>query len=146
MPRRDKKKCARKALINPRITIIKATRMLTLMDGDKPFYRFPVAIGTSSTPTPVGNYSIASKIMNPGGVLGSRWLGLNYDSYGIHGTIRPRLIGKMVSHGCVRMHNHDVETLFPLVKLGTPVYIRDELHHLFRDQICSRAALDEELL
>jgi lipoprotein-anchoring transpeptidase ErfK/SrfK len=28
-----------------------------------------------------------------------------------------------VSHGCVRMHISDVEQLYPLVPLGTPVYV-----------------------
>lgn len=128
-----KKKRAQTALQNPKITIVKSTRTLTLLNGDAPVKQFLVAIGKPSSPTPVGNYRIASKIINPGGILGTRWLGLNYDAYGIHGTNMPWSIGKMASIGCVRMYNRDVETLFPLVAIGTAVYIRDEAHHLPRD-------------
>lgn len=109
----------------PKIVIVKTTRILTVLDGATPLHSFPVAIGKPSTPTPVGNYAIASKIQNPGGVLGTRWMGLNYDAYGIHGTSRPWLIGKMVSNGCIRLHNEHAETLFSLVRLGTPVLIRE---------------------
>jgi len=40
-------------------------------------------------------------------------------------TNKPWLIGTLVSNGCIRMHNKNVEELFPLVKVGTPVYIRN---------------------
>jgi len=119
------KKRADFTLPRANILITKATRQLTLFNGNIPIHHYPVGIGKISTPTPVGDYSIALKFMNPGGMLGTRWLGLNYDSYGIHGTSQPWLIGTMVSHGCIRMHNSNVEELFALVKVGTPVYIRN---------------------
>jgi lipoprotein-anchoring transpeptidase ErfK/SrfK len=56
------------------------------------------------------------------GVLGTRRLELG-DGYGIHGTDHPETIGQSVSHGCVRMRNEDIERLYPLVGIGTPVYI-----------------------
>jgi L,D-transpeptidase-like protein len=56
------------------------------------------------------------------GVLGTRRLDLG-DGYGIHGTDEPESIGHSVSHGCVRMLNEDVEKLYPMVAVGTPVYI-----------------------
>jgi hypothetical protein len=56
------------------------------------------------------------------GVLGTRRLDLG-DGYGIHGTDAPESIGHSVSHGCVRMLNEDVEKLYPMVAVGTPVYI-----------------------
>ena len=107
------------------ILIVKAQRQLTLFDGNKPIRQFPIAIGKVSTPTPVGNYTINAKILNPGGMLGTRWMGLDFDAYGIHGTNAPWSIGKMVSNGCIRMYNTNAEELFVLVKVGTPVYIRD---------------------
>jgi hypothetical protein len=107
------------------ILIVKSECQLTLFDGNKPVRQFPVAIGKPATPTPAGKFSIAAKITNPGGALGTRWMGLNFDAYGIHGTNKPWLIGKMVSHGCIRMHNSHAEELYVLVKVGTPVYIRD---------------------
>ena len=56
------------------------------------------------------------------GVLGTRRLELG-DGYGIHGTDHPETIGQSVSHGCVRMRNEDIERLYPMVAVGTPVYI-----------------------
>ena len=56
------------------------------------------------------------------GVLGTRRLELG-DGYGIHGTDQPQSIGQSVSHGCVRMRNEDIERLYPMVAVGTPVYI-----------------------
>jgi hypothetical protein len=56
------------------------------------------------------------------GVMGTRRLELG-DGYGIHGTDHPESIGQSVSHGCVRMRNEDIERLYPMVTVGTPVYI-----------------------
>lgn len=56
------------------------------------------------------------------GVMGTRRLELG-DGYGIHGTDHPESIGQSVSHGCVRMRNEDIERLYPMVPVGTPVYI-----------------------
>ena len=44
-------------------------------------------------------------------------------TYGIHGTNAPWTIGYAVSNGCVRMHEEDVEELFEMVRVGTPVTI-----------------------
>jgi lipoprotein-anchoring transpeptidase ErfK/SrfK len=56
------------------------------------------------------------------GVLGTRRLVLG-DGYALHGTNVPESIGRAVSHGCVRLRNEDIEKLFDMVKVGTPVYI-----------------------
>ncbi len=56
------------------------------------------------------------------GVLGVNRLYLG-DGYGIHGTDAPTSIGRGASHGCVRVRNEDIETLFRIVPVGTPVYI-----------------------
>lgn len=107
------------------ILITKSERRLSLFNGNAPLRQFPIAIGKPSTPTPEGNFAIATKIINPGGVLGSRWMGLNFGAYGIHGTNAPWLIGQMVSNGCIRMHNSNAEELFQSIGVGTPVFIRN---------------------
>lgn len=56
------------------------------------------------------------------GVLGTHRLDLG-DGYGIHGTDNPASIGHSVSHGCVRLRNEDIDTLYPMVEVGTPIYI-----------------------
>lgn len=107
------------------VLITKSLRRLTLYDNSIPIRQYPIAIGKPSTPTPEGDFAVATKILNPGGVLGTRWMGLNYDAYGIHGTNAPWKIGQMVSNGCIRMHNANAEDLFQFVSLGTPVLIRN---------------------
>ena len=111
-------------LAQPRIHIDTTARRLTLFDGSQVVFAYPIGIGKQVTPTPLGDFSIVSRSMHPGGILGTRWLGLNYDAYGIHGTNRPASIGHMVSNGCIRLHNHHVEELFELTPFGTPVHIR----------------------
>ena len=56
------------------------------------------------------------------GVLGTHRLNLG-DGYALHGTDKPGSIGQSVSHGCVRLRNEDIETLYRLVPVGTPVFI-----------------------
>lgn len=56
------------------------------------------------------------------GVLGTHRLYLG-DGYALHGTDQPQSIGRSASHGCVRLRNEDIETLFQIVPLGTPVFI-----------------------
>lgn len=59
------------------------------------------------------------------GALGTRALDLG-EGYLIHGTspYNQASVGGAASHGCVRMHNADVERLFELVAEGTPVVIQ----------------------
>jgi lipoprotein-anchoring transpeptidase ErfK/SrfK len=45
------------------------------------------------------------------------------DGYALHGTDKPESIGRSVSHGCVRLRNEDIETLYQMVAVGTPVFI-----------------------
>ena len=56
------------------------------------------------------------------GVLGTHRLNLG-DGYALHGTDQPASIGRSVSHGCVRLRNEDIEMLYQMVPVGTPVFI-----------------------
>ncbi|MGI5839103.1 MAG: L,D-transpeptidase family protein [bacterium] len=89
---------------------------------------YPIAIGKSNTPSPLGEWKITGKISGLGGAFGTRWLGLNvpWGTYGIHGTNMPWSIGRQASAGCIRMNNRDVEQLFAMVEVGTPVRIVGE--------------------
>lgn len=109
---------------------------------------YPVAIGREGWETPTGEFAVREKIVDPDFVvfdwnnprkvtrrippgpenpLGLRWIGFA-SAYGwgigFHGTPNPELLGQAVSHGCVRMRNSDVLTLFDLVSVGTPVLVR----------------------
>jgi L,D-transpeptidase ErfK/SrfK len=47
-------------------------------------------------------------------------------SYLIHGTNNPIAVGMAVTHGCIRMYPEDIAELFPMVAVGTPVYLVNE--------------------
>lgn len=100
-------------------------RQLHVYIGENLSKTYPVGVGKAATPTPAGDYQVVNKVTNPGGILGTRWLGLNIPggNYGIHGTSIPSSIGGFVSLGCIRMYNDNVEELFPQVPIGTPVRI-----------------------
>lgn len=98
---------------------------LTLNQNGSVINTYPVAVGAPSTPTPLGDWRIIQKTLNPGGPFGTRWMKINvpWGGYGIHGTDNPSSIGTAASHGCVRMYNEDVNELYDIVPLGTPVRI-----------------------
>lgn len=115
---------ARTATAPYTIGISLAARRLTFFEGRRARGTYPVAVGKPATPTPTGDFTIINKRVNPGGVFGSRWMGFTTRGHGIHGTNAPQYIGQAVSLGCVRMHNHHIEAIYPLVPIGTPVVIR----------------------
>ncbi len=109
---------------NVEIVIDTVECTLTVLSDGKPYKQFHVAVGKPSTPSPQGQWKVASKGAWSGG-FGTRWMGLDvpWGKYGIHGTNKPWYIGDAVSGGCIRMFNHDVELIFEWVPLGTPVVI-----------------------
>ena len=97
--------------------------------------------------TPRGEFSVTSKLVNPTWIkpdwafieegekppanfndrvdndsLGAYALGFG-DGYFIHGTLYTRLLGRNVTHGCVRVGDKDLKSVFETVPLGTKVYI-----------------------
>jgi lipoprotein-anchoring transpeptidase ErfK/SrfK len=110
------------------IVIDVKTRNLVVYQNDKEIRRYPVAVGKSETPTPLGEWAVVQKGVGWGNGFGTRWLGLNvpWGIFGIHGTNKPYSIGSYASHGCIRMFNRDVEKLYPLIPVGTTVRIVDK--------------------
>src|SRR6266567_8169930 len=111
---------------------------------------FPATVGSDERPTPAGTLKVVSADANPNyrynpdykfkGVkskeaftikpgpnnpVGSYWIGLSAEGYGIHGTPNPSKVSKTESHGCVRLTNWDVVLLGNSVKQGTPVVFVD---------------------
>ena len=107
---------------------------------------YPVAVGRRGWPTPLGEFSIAAKEVNPtwdvpesireearragrrlplkvppgpNNPLGAYWLGLSVGGVGVHGTNAPTSIYQATTHGCIRLHPADIATLFGHVKVGT---------------------------
>lgn len=97
---------------------------LYLFKNNEQIMKCRVAIGKKENPSPIGVFRIISK-GEWGRGFGGWWLGLNvpWGNYGIHGTTKPRSIGRAASHGCIRMNNKDIEKLYKLVKYGTAVEI-----------------------
>ena len=122
-----------------RIIVSVADCRLVLVESDRAIRIFRTAVGAPKSPSPLGTYQIINRISNPtyfapgkvippgpANPLGTRWLGLNLDGYGIHGTNQPQSIGRAASHGCIRLRNEDMEELFRLVRPGDQVEILPE--------------------
>jgi hypothetical protein len=117
-------------------------RKLALIENGEIKKIYTVSVGTPSTPSPEGTFTIQRRVANPTyhhdgrtvlpgptNPVGTRWMGLNKAGYGIHGTNEPKSIGKAASHGCVRMGRADLEEFFALVAVGDTVRMvghRDE--------------------
>ncbi len=99
---------------------------------------YPVAVGKPGLATPTGFFFINQKLRppSPGGVYGALAIGISAfqpklpdwvqgGPVAIHGTNQPELIGKAVSHGCVRMRDKHVLEVSRLVPAGSPVVITD---------------------
>ena len=107
---------------------------------------YPVGLGRSGWQTPLGRFKVTQIVEDPSWTapaalraehperpvvippgpdnpLGSHWIGLSVDGYGIHGTNRPYGIGRQVSHGCIRLYPEDIVDLAGRVAPGTPVRI-----------------------
>ena len=120
-----------------------AAKKLTLYSNSSPVREYPVGVGASLTPTPLGEFTIVRKISNPAwvnpyrqskitpagpnGPIGQYWLGFAMNKkkqeYGIHGTPDLSSVGKASTHGCIRMYPEDIKELFNLVNLNTPVHV-----------------------
>jgi hypothetical protein len=107
-----------------RILINVTERRLYLYQGSTLLHTYPVAVGRPQTPTPRGEFVITQKAVWGDG-FGTRWMRFSapWGIYGIHGTNKPWSVGTVASHGCIRMYNRDVEQVYALVSVGTPVDI-----------------------
>ncbi len=59
----------------------------------------------------------------PENPLGPYAMYLGTHGYLIHGTNQPWSIGKLISAGCIRLYNEDVQELYRHVRTGTPVRV-----------------------
>jgi hypothetical protein len=126
------------------LTLDRSTFTLRLWRHLKLAKTYTVAVGQEGLETPAGLYHIQDKQENPswhvpnsawaGDLAGqvippgpsdplkARWMGI-FEGAGIHGTEETASLGSAASHGCVRMSIPDVEELYDLVEVGTPIYI-----------------------
>ena len=122
------------------------TNRLDLYEGFEVSHSWDVATAKPGWITPTGEWSLYQKRENPtwhnpaldswgaglpavvpggpGNPMGTRALYITAPGLiRIHGTTSPDSIGRYASHGCIRMHNEEVEALYDLVPVGTKVII-----------------------
>jgi L,D-transpeptidase ErfK/SrfK len=122
-------------------------------EGPKQVMSYAHGVGRQDWKTPLGKTNVARKVKDPewhppesirlehaangdplplivppgpNNPLGSRALYLALPGeYRIHGTDIDKIygIGMQITHGCIRMYPEDVEELYEMVSVGTPVYI-----------------------
>jgi lipoprotein-anchoring transpeptidase ErfK/SrfK len=135
------------------VEVDKEARVLRALDpSGKALAVYPASIGSDEKPAPTGQAQVKRVVHNPtyhydphfafkgvktkrpftiaagpNNPVGSIWIDLSIESYGIHGTPEPGKIGKTFSHGCIRLTNWDAEDLASMVKKGTKVTFKGEM-------------------
>ena len=129
-----------------RIEVDKGKRQVRAYGGELLLAVYPATVGSTDRPAPEGEWAVRTTAPNPtytydpsrltfgkasngkltikagpNNPVGSTWIDLTKDTFGIHGTPDPRQVGKTASHGCVRLTNWDVRQLSLAVKKGTKV-------------------------
>lgn len=115
------------------IYIDRSSRRLEVWSRGRVVLRTTVAVGRPGMETPLGLFYVTWRFVPSAPVLGrfafetsaysrlSDWPGGGI--VGIHGTFEPWLLGRAVSHGCVRVANRDILRMRRLVGVGTPIRI-----------------------
>jgi lipoprotein-anchoring transpeptidase ErfK/SrfK len=122
--------------VRTRIVVDLSARELTFYRAGRRILRTPVAVGSPSTPTPIGRFYVNQRLLptNPYGPFGPAALGVSAFSnvltgwaqggpIGIHGTNEPWSIGRAVSNGCIRVPNATLQKIFDATLGGSPVVI-----------------------
>ncbi|MGF1459692.1 MAG: L,D-transpeptidase [Leptolyngbyaceae cyanobacterium] len=120
------------------------SRQLEYYEGETLLKQYDIAVGQAQWETPVGHFAVLDLRQNPlwqhpitgeaiasgpDNPLGSRWIGFAFDDgyhIGIHGTNQEELVGQAVSHGCVRMRDHEIQEVFQKIAIGTPITVRPD--------------------
>ena len=124
------------AKVAARIEVDLSARTLTFFRRGKRVLRTSVAVGSPSTPTPIGRFYVNQRLLptDPSGPYGPAALGVSAFSdvltgwaqggpIGIHGTNADWSIGRAVSNGCIRVPNATITRIFARSPGGTPVVI-----------------------
>lgn len=130
------------------IEIDKPGRAVRAYDAEGALLAFyPATIGSEAAPAPTGEYAVRAIAFDPtyhydatrlptfgqrehgpltiqagpNNPVGSVWIALTLDTYGIHGAPEASLVSKTQSHGCIRLTNWDAVELARAVRAGVPV-------------------------
>jgi lipoprotein-anchoring transpeptidase ErfK/SrfK len=137
-----------------RVEVDKNRQTVKLFDKTNALIGFyPATVGSQEKPSPLGTLKVTEIDRNPtyrynpayhfkgvhsrkpftirpgpNNPVGTVWINLSADGYGIHGTPFPGKVSKAESHGCVRLTNWDAERVAQRLSKGTPVAFLDEEH------------------
>ncbi|HUS06297.1 MAG TPA: L,D-transpeptidase [Bryobacteraceae bacterium] len=133
------------------VVVSKGDMTVTALDKDgKVIAQYPATMGSEHDPLPLGTWKIRGVAKNPvfhynpelfwdadakqakakiaagpNNPVGTVWIDLSKEHYGIHGTPEPAGIGHTQSHGCIRLTNWDAEELAGLVTPGTSAILKE---------------------
>jgi lipoprotein-anchoring transpeptidase ErfK/SrfK len=134
-----------------RVEVDKGRQTVKLFDRSNALIGFyPATVGSEEKPSPTGTLKVTEIDRNPtyrynpdyhfkgvhsrhpfeikpgpNSPVGTVWINLSADGYGIHGTSSPGKVSKAASHGCVRLTNWDAERVADQISKGTPVSFID---------------------
>jgi lipoprotein-anchoring transpeptidase ErfK/SrfK len=134
-----------------RVEVDKVRQTVKVFDASNQLVDFyPATVGSEEKPSPSGTLRVTRIQQNPtyhynpkyhfkgvrakrpfiirpgpNNPVGSVWISLSAEGYGIHGTPDPGKVSKAASHGCIRLTNWDAERLAAEVKKGVPVAFVD---------------------
>jgi lipoprotein-anchoring transpeptidase ErfK/SrfK len=135
-----------------RVEVDKSRQTVKLFDKSNALIGFfPATVGSEEKPSPSGTLKVTEIDPNPiyrynpkyhfkgvharkpftikpgpNNPVGTVWINLSADGYGIHGTPSPGGVSKAQSHGCVRLTNWDAERVAGSVAKGTAVAFIDD--------------------
>jgi lipoprotein-anchoring transpeptidase ErfK/SrfK len=136
-----------------KVEVDKSRQTVKLFDKSNALIGFyPATVGSEEKPSPSGTLKVTEIDRNPtyrynptyhfkgvhshkpftikpgpNNPVGSMWINLSADGYGIHGTPFPGKVSKSESHGCVRLTNWDAERVAERLSKGTPVEFVDRV-------------------
>jgi L,D-transpeptidase catalytic domain len=122
--------------VDTHLVVDRARLRATLYRAGRIVFSAPVGVGADAWPTPAGEFTVRSELTRYASPFyGPLAFGTTARSavltdwpdggfVGIHGTSQPWLLPGRVSHGCIRLRNHDIVRLAALMPIGTHLTIR----------------------
>ena len=134
-----------------KVVVDKSEAVVRAIAGDgRVVAQYPATLGSHRDPLPIGEWTIqgvakspvfhynpdlfwdadpshskAKIAPGPNNPVGTVWIDLSKEHYGIHGTPEPSTIWKTQSHGCIRLTNWDAQELAEAVAPGTPALLQE---------------------
>jgi len=134
-----------------KVVVDRSDSVVQLLDAeDQVVGQWPATMGSEHDPLPIGEWTIddvaedpvflynpdlfwdadpahakAEIAPGPNSPVGTVWIDLSKEHYGIHGTPEPAGVGKTASHGCIRMTNWSALALARAVSPGMVAVLQE---------------------